>query len=182
MNSISAVSMAGTRPGPPPPRNCSSVGAAGARRNQPNILSTLGSDWANLPDAGDGDKSEKALCFSPSQIAELMPLQGDAPPLPRRLPSATRGARSQVVAALPIGACRRRQHDSATAKEYCPSSSAAARHSQFYARARRRNIRLAVGALSLASVVRRSTRRGIGPYATVPSRCDASPSIDTLSR
>jgi hypothetical protein len=50
-----------------------------------------------------------------------------------------------------------------------------ARHLQFYARARRRNIRVAVGALSLASVVRRSTRRGIGPYATVPS-------IDTLSR
>src|ERR1700722_13896462 len=51
-----------------------------------------------------------------------------------------------------------------------------ARHLQFYASVRCGNIRVALGALLLASAARfrHSTRRSIGPYATVPSRCDAS--------
>jgi hypothetical protein len=41
------------------------------------------------------------------------------------------GMKSQAVADLPIGARGRPPHHSATAKQYCPSSSAVARQSTF---------------------------------------------------
>lgn len=95
-----------------------------------------------------------------------------------------RSGNSQAVRRFRILACVKLLHHSATAKEYCPSSSAVARHfpnprqgtRQEYQGSRR------CALARLGSAFRHSTRRGIGPYATVPSRCDASPSMSTLSR
>ena len=47
-----------------------------------------------------------------------------------------RSAKSQTIADLPIGARRGPRHHSATANEYCPSSSTVARHSPIFAKAR----------------------------------------------
>ena len=49
-------------------------------------------------------------------------------PTSARRPYVARSAKSRAVADLPIGARRRVRHHSATAKQYCPSSSAVARH------------------------------------------------------
>jgi hypothetical protein len=141
--------------------------ATPARPSHP--VSHVGDDWPNAPPGGLRTRGYKHSFLKNGSLIFARPAENS----------------NQPESACEIGFLARTILARRVGQAFAGSSNLFRRAtSQIDARTRGRNIRVAVGALSPASAARfrHSTRRGIGPYATAPSRCDASPSTSTLSR